>query len=149
MTQQCFDDMTDEDIANELWDIARWQGEVELSRIQKLMEAHLHFAKKYRKDHPVLHEACQQPYRGATLILWVAWNSPEWRKLFYDKEYRDRYGGAPITRIGKNRVELGQKHTLEGDPDLTKLIEDILSSDSEKHKVKRDKSPQRGWKLVL
>lgn len=99
-----------------------------IAEIREWMEEHLKNVKSLRLPHPVLHEAAhQRAYRGAGLILWVAWNDERWRPFFNDPTYLDKYGKRAWQRLNITTpgVEVTQ---LPGDPDFLEVRHHIYLS---------------------
>lgn len=85
------------------------------------MQLHLPNAKLIHAGHPILHQACHQGYRSASLILWVAWNDPEWKPLFTDPEYTDKYGKVAAQRIKSDDDSFAISRMKPGDPNIRDL----------------------------
>jgi len=117
------------------------ENEANLEDVERLMTLHFPHAKESTEDHPVLHQACGQHYRGATLILYVAWNSPDWRPLFADVKYLDKYRRCAYSRLKLYLFDKALKQMRKGDPDVTTLRDDIC--DYAQDKLRRDRSPER------
>lgn len=106
-----------------------------IAEIREWMEEHLKNVKSLRLPHPVLHEAAhQRAYRGAGLILWVAWNDERWRPFFNDPTYLDKYGKRAWQRLNITTpgVEVTQ---LPGDPDFLEVRHHIYLSYASKEQM--------------
>lgn len=147
----------------ELWTFTMANQPIDVARVEELMQLLLpddKTTKRLEHSSPLLYDALHQEYRGASLILYFAWNSPGWKALFTDEAYlankpefdddKDQgdYRGVPISvrsyTITEERVA---RHMLPGDPDV-KNLRQAIHSYCEKHlKTRisriRDRSPQR------